>query len=256
MTTGMEFKSKLKAELWRRFGHKDYPSEWDGNLLGGGKLSQRFWEYFQAIELLDLSRESVLLDIGGGSPVTGAGFFAATLAPHIKQVHILDVSIDQTRPADKNIVYHRQLATYDSICALLRAHPEITHAASISVFEHIEESVRLGIIKGVNDAFAGDVFVATLEYHTKECFFEYQLTARTLSRLFEPFTNFYLETMAKAPVHAESAYTTGLRTYDFKQHTWMWRIGWCLRLFGLYKPTRNVQVPTWYPLALKFARAS
>ncbi len=63
--------NKLKAELWKRFGSKAHPAEWDGHVYGGGKLSQRFWEYFKAVELLELDGDSVVVDIGGGSPVTG-----------------------------------------------------------------------------------------------------------------------------------------------------------------------------------------
>lgn len=61
---------RLKQELWHRFGSKEHPAEWDGHVYGGGKLSQRFWEYFKAIELLSLDANSIVLDIGGGSPQT------------------------------------------------------------------------------------------------------------------------------------------------------------------------------------------
>ncbi|MCE0523975.1 MAG: hypothetical protein LV480_13785 [Methylacidiphilales bacterium] len=250
----MDLKARLKAELWLRFGDKNSPGEWDGNVLGGGKLSQRFWEYFQAIEMLDLTPDSVVLDIGGGSPVTGAGFFAATLARHVKQVHIMDVSIKDSLRSDNNIIYHRQLATYDNLCALFKAHPEITHVACLSVFEHIEPTVRVGIVRGINDAFTGDTFVSTLEYHTRKCFFEHQLTAATLSDLFKPMTRFYLDAIEKSPVYAMDAYETGLKSFDFKTHTLMLRIGWYLRLFGLYKAPWETYIPAWYPLALKFVK--
>jgi len=250
----MDFKAGIKAELWRQFGDKNHPSEWDGHVLGGRKLSQRFWEYFQAIEMLDLAPDSVLLDIGGGSPATGAGFFAGMVAPYLKQVHIMDVSIKESLKNDKNIIYHRQLATYDNVCALFKAHPEITHVACLSVFEHIEPSVRVGIVRGINDAFTGGIFVATLEYHTKKCFFEHQLTAATLSELFQPLTHFYLEAIEKSPVGSEDAYLTALRTFDFKRHTLVLRVGWYLRLFGLYKAPWEIDIPAWYPLALKFAK--
>jgi hypothetical protein len=254
MNTNVSLKAKLKAELWSRFGHKDHPSEWDGNVYGGGKISQRFWEYFRGLDLLELTPESVLLDIGGGSPATGAGFFASMVAPFVKQVHVLDVSIGEDCRDDKNIIYHRQLATYDNILALFKKHPGITHVACLSVFEHIEQPVRVGIIRGVNDAFTGAIFVATLEYHTKKTFFESQLTAATLSELFSPFTNFYLEEIAKSPVWSEDAYFNAIPTLDGRRSSLKDRIGWYLRVLGLYKTPLEVPVPMWYPLALRFVR--
>ncbi len=95
----------LKAELWRRFGNREYPAEWDGRVYGGGKLSQRFWEYFEGVELLDPSPESVVLDIGGGSPVTGAGFFSSLLASAVKKVLILDPNVAADAKPAANIEY-------------------------------------------------------------------------------------------------------------------------------------------------------
>ena len=50
----------LKQELWRRYGDSSYPVEWNGHVHGGGKLSQRFWEYFKTIELLEVDAASVV----------------------------------------------------------------------------------------------------------------------------------------------------------------------------------------------------
>ena len=69
--------NKLKKLLWERFGSADYPAEWDGRVYGGGKISQRWWEYFQAIEYLELYEGAVVLDIGGGSPATGLSFLVS-----------------------------------------------------------------------------------------------------------------------------------------------------------------------------------
>src|SRR5262245_36752669 len=82
--------ASVKQELWRRFGDPAYPAEWNGILYGGGKISQRFWEYLVAIELLRLDEQAVVLDIGGGSPVTGHAFFAELLAPVLRKIVILD----------------------------------------------------------------------------------------------------------------------------------------------------------------------
>jgi len=66
----MNLSGKIKAALWKAYGKPAEAAEWDGNVYGDGKLSQRFWEYHQAIDLLELTPDSVVLDIGGGSPVT------------------------------------------------------------------------------------------------------------------------------------------------------------------------------------------
>jgi len=76
---GNELTEKIKAELWAKFSTKDFPSEWDGRNPDnkdycGGKLSQRFWEYFKTIELLDLNQNSVILDMGGGAGGYSEGF--------------------------------------------------------------------------------------------------------------------------------------------------------------------------------------
>lgn len=242
----MNLTEKLKAALWQCYGNPSYPAEWDGKVYGGGKLSQRFWEYHQAIELLELSPDSVVLDIGGGSPVTGAGFFARVIAPHVKKVHEMDVNIGESNESSSKVVFHRSLASYETLSKLLKENPQITHVACISVFEHIPHEIRCGMIKAVNECFPGDTFVGTLEYHARDCFFEHQLTVRTLSELFEPFTHFYPDKIRKSPVWGESAYqdaSVGRRL--------MRRLGGLANRWG-----KDLGVPLWYPLALRFRRIS
>ena len=235
---------KLKANLWRCYGHPDYPAEWDGKVYGGGKLSQRFWEYHQTIELLELTSDSVVLDIGGGSPVTGAGFFTRVIAPYVKEVHVMDVNIGESKPASSNIIFHRSLASYETLSILLKENPQITHIACISVFEHIPHDVRCGMIRALNEFFPGDIFVGTLEYHPRDCFFEYQLTVRTLSELFEPFTNFYADQIQKSPVLGETAYRGASLGRKL-----MCRLGFSAKRWG-----EEPGVPLWYPLAFRFHR--
>src|SRR5512145_3221811 len=79
----------IKKNLWKLYGTVEHPAEWDGIVFGGGKISQRFWEYFTAIEMLDLDKNAVVLDIGGGK-----GFFAKVIAPFVKKVIILDKDQD------------------------------------------------------------------------------------------------------------------------------------------------------------------
>ena len=228
---------RLKAELWRRFGSPDTPSEWDGNIYGGGKLSQRFWEYFKAIELLNLTADSVVLDIGGGSPVTGAGFFASLLATVVRKVIIYDPNISPSAVAPENVEFVRSSASLESFGKFLGERSDLTHAACISVFEHIAPADRENISQSLNDQFQGDTYVATFEFHARHTFFEHQLTAKTVSSLFSPLTHFYLDEMCASPVLAENAYDQG-KIPKLSRKT----------------PLTAANIPQWYPLAVRFLR--
>jgi 2-polyprenyl-3-methyl-5-hydroxy-6-metoxy-1,4-benzoquinol methylase len=239
----MNLTEKLKAALWRCYGNPEYPAEWDGKVYGGGKLSQRFWEYHQTIELLELTSDSVVLDIGGGSPATGAGFFTRVIAPHVQKVHVMDLNIGKSKEASSKIMFHRSLANYETLSKLLKENPQITHVACISVFEHVTHDVRCGMIKAVNESFTGSTFVATLEFHAKECFFEYQLTTRTVSELFEPFTNFYPDVIRKSPVWGETAFRGSSLGRGIMR-----------RLGSTKRWGKETEIPLWYPIALRFRR--
>ncbi len=232
---------KLKAALWQAYGDVNSPAEWDGNIYGGGKLSQRFWEYHQVIELLDLTPDSVVLDIGGGSPITGAGFFTTVIAPYVKEVHVLDVNVGEGKSRLPNIIFHRNLGNYESLAQLLKQNPQITHIASVSVFEHIPDEIRRGMTKAINEFFKGYIFVTTLEYHPRNCYFEYQLTVKTLSELFAPLDRFYPEKILQSPFLGETAYreaSLGRKVIRLLFPRWSWN--------------KFDSTPLWYPLALRF----
>jgi hypothetical protein len=216
----MKCTSQLKATLWKRFGALEHPAEWDGRIYGGGKLSQRYWEYFKTLELLDLSPNSVVVDIGGGSPVTGVGFFASLIATAVRKVFVFDSNISPEAVAPDGVEFVREKASFESMSGFLKTHPEVTHVASVSVFEHIPALEREGIVRAINENFKGESFVASLEYHAKSVYFEYQLTAGTISTLFEPMTRYYLDKFESSPVWCENAYP--------------------------------MDVPLWYPIAVRF----
>jgi hypothetical protein len=238
----MNHTERLKAALWRRYGNASSPAEWDGKVFGGGKLSQRFWEYLTAIDLLELTAESVVLDIGGGSPETGAGFFTQIISPYIKEVHVMDVNIGEAIKTAPNVVLHRALATQETLQELFQTCPRISHVSCISVFEHIAPDVRRGMVQAINGFFPGDVFVSTLEYHARDRFIEKQLTAGTLSELFEPLTRFYPDKMVQSPVLCEWAYRNASMGRKL------------VRRLGLNAMLNEPEpgVPLWYPLALRF----
>jgi len=151
----MNVTSGLKAELWKRFGSPQFPAEWDGQVYGGGKLSQRLWEYNEAIELMNLNKDSVVLDIGGGTPETGLGYYASILITKVKKIIVVDPTVKNAKSDLPNVVLVPELATYDSLKKVFNDHPDITHVTSISVFEHVPLAARSEITRAINDFFKG-----------------------------------------------------------------------------------------------------
>jgi 2-polyprenyl-3-methyl-5-hydroxy-6-metoxy-1,4-benzoquinol methylase len=229
----------LKSELWKRYGSPEYPAEWDGSVFaraGGGKMSQRFWEYFKTIELLDLTPDSVVLDIGGASPATGVGFLGEILAQQVKQVVVMDPNTRGPASA-KNIECVQSKSSYAELKALLETRRDLTHISCVSVFEHIEPAVREGITRAINEAFGGSCFVATFEYHAKVRLHEHYLTARSVSALFKPLTRFYLDEFVASPTHCENA-------FDSRP------------LLSLSRtPVAPGHIPLWQPVAVRFLRS-
>jgi hypothetical protein len=214
--------TQLKADLWKKFGSLESPAEWDGRNYGGGKLSQRWWEYFKMIEFLDLTPDSIVLDIGGGSPKTGAGFFARLIHPYVKKVIIADPCISPDARDEENLVLIRDYLGPAQLREILETNINITHIACISVLEHMQDDLRRSLVQVINNSFNGQNLAATFEYHAANCFFDYQLTARSVSHMFSPLTNFFPSKIESAPMYCENAYKKGTLT------------------------------PQWYPIAVKF----
>lgn len=209
----------LKQQLWARFGVAEYPAEWDGQVYGGGKISQRWWEYFKAIEYLDLHPGDRVLDIGGGSPATGLSFFPRLLAASQVKVAVLDVNFGEASDIPDNVELICGLAERTQLIEVIeRFQP--THISCVSVLEHASTEQQLGIFAAIEQSFHGENFVCTMEFHEITCFFEQQLTTATLSPLVSALTRFYLSDIEAAPLHAVNALC------DFKR--------------------------LWYPLALRF----
>lgn len=238
--------ARLQRELWNRWGTTQYPAEWDGRNYGGGKLSQRYWEYMKAIEMLELDANAVVLDIGGGSPETGLGFFSSLLSTAAKKVLVMDPNVGSAHAIPENVQVLRQLADFESLKATFSERPDITHVTCISVFEHVPADVRIGITRAINEFFGGSRFVLTLEYHPIHCFFEHQLTARSLSELVSPLHSFCPVRMESSPVFAENAFLATKSVRLILNTKRLLRKIWPQRL--------NVFVPQWYPLALAFDR--
>ena len=235
----------LQARLWRMYGDKAHAAEWDGHVYGGGKLSQRFWEYHKAIDALDLTADSVVLDIGGGSPKTGVSLFVKALAGNIKRVIVVDASLPAEVPEHPNVLCLSKNASQAELAAIFAAHPEITHVTSVSVFEHIPHAERMGIVRAINDHFRGDTFVLTLEFHATTLFFEEQLTTATLSELGSALTGFMPVSIEASPFYAENALRSWKPIYA--------RV---LERLGIARARREQTFPIglWKPVLLKFVR--
>jgi len=242
MTTPTE--TRLKQELWSRFGTREHPAEWDGFVFGGGRLSQRFWEYFKTIELMDLQPDSVVLDIGGGSFKTGLGFFSELLSTQVAKVFVLDPEIQNVTDAPPSVTLIPAYANYEELAKLFMAHPEITHVCAVSVLEHVPAGIRREIFQAIDDHFKGHSLVLTFEYHATRVFFEHQLTARTLSEMVEPLKRLYLDAFHASPVHCENAIDP-CRTLKIQRKRNIFK----RVLFG------TLDTPRWYPVVLRFLRS-
>jgi len=206
----------MKIKLWQRFGNPEFPAEWDGHVYGGGKISQRFWEYFKMIEYLDLSPGSRVLDIGGGSPKTGVSFFPQLLAsfPEL-HVGVLDTQFGSATDLPDNIALLSGLANKqvlsDAIC-----YYQPTHISCISVMEHARPAEQRGIFEALETEFQGTVFAMTIEFHENEDFSNNHdvddghrfavTTTASLSAMVSPLTRYYLDDIASAPVHCVNAF--------------------------------------------------
>lgn len=208
------------------YGSEEYPAEWDGNVLGGGKVSQRFWEYHVTAEMLDLERDSVVLDIGGGK-----GFFAQLVGPFVRKVIVLDKTQESELANLSNIEFVHEYASSETLRAIMAM--GITHVSCISVFEHVPEDIRVGIMKSINDYFQGKTFVATFEFHPRICFFEHQLTTKSMNQMMSQMTGFYLERVESSPIRSENAYG---------------------RMFAPFRSHDQQFVGMWFPLAMKFMK--
>jgi hypothetical protein len=174
----------FKKKLWEMYGDKKTPSEWDGigGYENGGKISQRFWEYFKIIDISNFNKDSIVLDIGGGSP----GFFKQIIQEGVGSVDIIDPSVNEE-------------ANYSSLKRWF-SRKKYTHIVCISVLEHIEKDVNIEIIKAIDEFFSGDVCSFSFEFHPKNDFFKGQLTTGILSDIFSNFKNFYVDVIEKSPI--------------------------------------------------------
>lgn len=209
----MTLTPRLKQRLWAWYGSDHVPAEWDGQVYGGGKISQRFWEYFIAIDMLALQPGAVVLDIGGGSNAMGLTMFPRLLADAGLRVIVLDANFGDSTPqqvettyraAGLDVIVEPGLADRESLSQVLRRHNP-THLSSVSVLEHASPEQQRGIFEAIEAEFRGERAVFTVEFHETTCFFEQQMTTATLSGPVSALTRYYLDRIERSPLHCVNA---------------------------------------------------
>ena len=200
-TTHMSVTEKIKAALWSNHGTHECPTEWDGRVYGGGKISQRYWEYLISIEMLDLKPDSVLIDIGGGSPTTGVGIFARSILSAGIKVIVVDENLGAMEGYDTpNLILEKGLADKNTLSTLIEKYNP-THISCVSVLEHASAAQQMGIFEAIEASFHGEKAVFSFEFHETTCFVEQQLTTTTLSNAVSCLKRFYLNRMEKSPLN-------------------------------------------------------
>ncbi len=170
---------------------------------GGGKISQRFWEYFIAIEMLGLGPDAVVLDIGGGSPATGVSMFPQLLAASGIRTIVLDNDFGRFDPGTDsipNVTLEKGFADRETLGAQLAKHKP-THISCISVLEHASVEQQRGIFDAIEAHFDGIRAVFTFEFHEIHIHFERQLTTKMLSDAVSGLRRYYLERIESSPTH-------------------------------------------------------
>ena len=222
--------SSLKQRLWKEYGTYEHPAEWDGSVYGGGKVSQRFWEYLIGIEYLDGSHIDELVDIGGGN--RDKHFYARVLAPVASKVHVVDLEVQHDgfkRDGADVIYFHKAKKTAMWFRDWLHGHPHVTTAVSISAFEHMPDEIKVAHCKAINEAEHVNLFALTFEFHpvpaiVQKMFYPDIVHTQSLDMMVRALNNFYLDRMDSSPVQ-------------------------CVNTMSVLTPWTK-----WYPLALKFVR--
>lgn len=201
----------MRKFLASRWGDPRFPAEWDGQHYGGGKGSQRYWEYLWCIDqILDPQKPfpELLLDVG-----CGAGAFFPRLLQDVKSVRAVDPALED-KTVD-NVQYMR--GTLEEVI------PQIDPLAfdtvtCISVFEHIAD--HAGICRALS-LFRNARIICTLEYGF--CPPDLPLpqsgthiiTPQKLCTFFGMMTSHYIVKMETCPVYCENSLNGAWRPISF-----------------------------------------
>lgn len=171
--------STLKQLLWERWGNAQYPAEWDGRDGGGGKGSQRFWEYLWAVHQLGDGLKSVL-DVGAGSHA----FFANLL----RAANIHAEAVDPELEATELWMHKTRLEDFSEF-------GRFNWTTCISVLEHIDDKVAF--CRALDRC--GGPIVLTFEYG-EEC-----VDNKSLTQCLAAFQRHHITRMEACPVYAENS---------------------------------------------------
>ena len=223
----------ILQDLWRKYGSFELPAEWDGNVYGGGKLSQRYWELLTTVRYGEFGPDSVVLDLGGsGEGVDkekwhGAGFLARLLAPHVRQVWVADPACSDGTYANVACI---KACAFEPTSKWIKAElamRTVTHVTCVSVLEHIPQPERLRMLTELHDfarTHGVQTIVLTCEYHPTRIFWPHVLDAMHLSECVSLFTDYYLDRYEASPTHCVNAMADGV-------------------------------LPMWYPISIRLHRA-
>jgi hypothetical protein len=181
----------LKRVLWDRWGSKDFPAEWDGVHYGGGKGSQRYWEYLWVVDQLD-GKEERILDVGAGSTL----FLPRLLRQSFSHVEAVDPAL----PLEDDRHHRSELGTW--VERHQKAVASFDCVTCVSVVEHLQDPSILFRDLG---QFVRAKIIITLELGFDPPGFEYQLTMREIYSGLAYFTSHYLSRMEICPVWADNS---------------------------------------------------
>jgi hypothetical protein len=180
---------KLLRLLWQWWGDKDHPAEWDGRVYGGGKVSQRMWEYFWAVNQMAPTWKR-LVDIGSGP----TQFFPSLLRAVGCRVVSIDPEI-KTQGDDFGMPLSQFVAMVDDgewfDCVF-----------SISVLEHVPPADRPQFIADL-DKFKKSVIVMTMELGPQNSTWPPVLVEELA--MFSQMKNHYLTKMEACPIWAPNS---------------------------------------------------
>lgn len=181
----------LKQLLWKRWGSNEFPAEWDGIRFGGGKGSQRYWEYLWVVDQLD-GNERKILDVGAGENA----FLPRLLANAFEQVEAVDPALP-TEDARN----HRM-----DLGAWISQNPsrvgEFDCVTCVSVIEHLQNPNELFSALA---HFAKAKILITLELGYEPPAFSYQLTMHKIYAGLNCFDSHYLTRLENCPVWADNS---------------------------------------------------
>jgi 2-polyprenyl-3-methyl-5-hydroxy-6-metoxy-1,4-benzoquinol methylase len=181
----------LKRLLWERWGSNDFPAEWDGVHYGGGKGSQRYWEYLWVLTQLSGS-ERRILDVGAGPK----RFLPRLLREAFSHVEAVDPALGL-----EDAQHHRtELGAW--ISRDPKSPERFDCVTCVSVVEHLQDPT---ILFRDLARFEKAKIVITLELGFDPPGFDFQLTMREIYAGLACFGAHYLSRMEVCPVWADNS---------------------------------------------------